>query len=43
MTRRIFDLGAAQFELSETGLLRVCRDLAQSEMVTTPGIRSRLG
>ena len=43
MTRRIRDLGAAHFELSKTDLLRVCRDLARSEMATMPGIRSRLG
>lgn len=43
MTRRILDLGAAQSELSETDLLRVCRDLAWSEMASMPGIRSRLG
>ena len=43
MTRQILDLGTAQSELTETDLLRICRDLAWSEMATMPGIRSRLG
>ena len=30
-------------ELSASGLLRVCRDLAWSEMAAMPGIRARLG
>ena len=43
MTRYILDPGAAQPELSEANLLRICRDLAWSEMAAMPGIRSRLG
>ena len=43
MTRHILELGAARSEISETDLLRVCRDLAWSEMAAMPGIRSRLG
>lgn len=43
MTRHILDSDAAPSELSEADLLRVCRDLAWSEMATMPGIRSRLG
>ena len=40
--RQILDLGSVQFELSETDLLKVCRDLARSEMATMPGIWPRL-
>ena len=43
MTHPILDSGAAQPELSEADLLRVCRDLAWSEMAAMPGTRSRLG
>ena len=43
ITGDILDLSDAQAELSEADLLRVCRDLAWSEMAAMPGIRSRLG
>ena len=43
MTRHLLGLGAARFELSVADLLRVCRDLAWSEMAVMPGIRARLG
>lgn len=43
MTRYILDPDAAQSELSEADLLRICRDLAWGEMAAMPGIRSRLG
>ena len=37
------DLSAAESELSADDLLRVCRDLAWSEIAAMPGNRSRLG
>jgi len=42
MTNHAVELRAANSEISASDLLRVCRDLAWSEMAAMPGIRSRL-
>jgi 4-coumarate--CoA ligase len=43
MPSRLPDLSVAEPALSVIDLLRVCRDLAWSEMAAMPGVRRRLG
>ena len=43
MTGQLSGANPAHLEISASDLLRVCRDLAWSEMAAMPGIRSRLG
>ena len=43
MTNHAVEPRAASAEISASDLLRVCRDLAWSEMATMPGLRCRLG
>ena len=43
MTSPFRSLGIAKSELSASDLLRICRDLAWSEIAAMPGVRQRLG